>query len=76
MPEFTRIAVARDGTTLHFSRQIAELARLVELPAPSFGGKLLWKEGVIERWIIETKIPGRTDDLQAEEFVYEERYSD
>ena len=76
MPEFTKIAVAGYGTTMRFSEQLAELADAVGIPKLSFRGKLLWKEGVIERWIIETKIPGRLNDPEAEEFVYEERYPD
>ena len=76
MPEFTKVAVSGDGTTLHFSEQLAELADVVGMPKPSFRGKLLWKEGVIERWTIETRIHGRINDPEAEELDYEERYPD
>ena len=67
MSEYTKIAVAGYGSTLLFSEQLAELADVVGIPKPSFRGKLLWKEGVIERWIIKTKIPGRINDPEAEE---------
>ena len=58
MPEFTKVAVVGYGSTLLFSKQLAKLAHVVGIPNMSFRGKLLWKEGVIEGWIIETKIPG------------------
>ena len=52
------------------------MAHVVGIPNPVFRGKLLWKEGGIERWIIETTIPRRMFDPKPEEFVYEESYSD
>src|SRR5664279_4577670 len=74
MSTFTEFAVARDRRTENFSKQLAELATLVGISVPKFRGKLLYKEHGIERWLIETRIPGRKDDPAAEDMVYETRY--
>ena len=76
MPEFTKEVRSAYKSPLHFSAQLAELAHVVGIPNPVFRGKLPWKEGDIERWTIETTIPGRMFDPNPEEFVYEESYPD
>ena len=76
MPEFTKEYRPFYKSPLHFSALLEDLAHTVGIPNPSFRGKLLWKEGDIERWTIETTIPGRMFDPNPEEFVYEEDYPD
>ena len=66
MSGFTKFVEAGDGRTKHFDKLLAELATLLGMPMPSFRGKLVLEELGDERWVIETTIPGLTDDPNAD----------
>ena len=76
MPEFTKEVIDAPQLSLHFSALLADLARTVGISSPTFRGKLIWKEGDIEKWTIETTIHHRIGDPNSKEFVYEEDYPD
>ena len=76
MSAFTHEIVAGIGDTEHFDRQLAELATIVGIPPPTFRGQLLYRQHGMERWLIETTIPARTDDPSTREEIYEEGYPD
>ena len=76
MPELIKEVRAAPQSSLHFSALLADLARTVGIHSPTFRGKLIWKEGEIEKWTIETTIHRRIGDPNSEEFVYEEDYPD
>ena len=76
MSTFTHLVVAGDGDTLHFDRQLSELAALVGIPPPIFQGRLVYQEYGVERWLIKTTIPACTNDPSTQEVIYEERYPD
>ena len=76
MDSFDQMAVAGLETQHYFTTTLFELSTFVGIPPPTFHGRLLCRESGMEKWEIQTSIPGRTADPDDEGMEYSEDYPD